>query len=46
MVTATVKVYINYKGENMDTSSWLWVGTIGMGLGSLLLALLATTLRK
>lgn len=30
----------------MDTSSWLWVGTIGMGLGSLLLALLATTLRK
>jgi bacteriorhodopsin len=30
----------------MDTSSWLWVGTIGMAVGSLLLALLATTLRK
>lgn len=46
MVTARVEVYINHKGENMDTSSWLWIGTIGMGLGSLLLALLATTLRK
>ena len=46
MVTAKVEVYINHKGEDMDTSSWLWIGTIGMGLGSLLLALLATTLRK
>ncbi len=30
----------------MDTSSWLWVGTIGMALGSLVLAYLGFNLRK